>query len=172
MYLYHRKKTIENYRIHLASTTLLLISTKNGVEKLDLPIDLKREGASCCKVEIPRSSNSSSGSSSSRSKDPNNNTSKNEKIKLQLKFGRKDKDLDEICEFIGMNKCGFVLETSSGYKLLIIHETESVVNEWVSEINSIISQNVSLKKTDESILLTLKYYTIIHIRQAWVALNP
>lgn len=137
----------------MASTTFLLISTKNGVEKLDLPIDLKRENASCYKVEIPRNSNSSNSGSSSttNSKDPNSNPSKNEKIKLQLKFGRKDKDLDELCDFIGMNKCGFVLETASGYKLLIIHETESVVNEWVSEINSIISQNVSLLGSPESI---------------------
>jgi hypothetical protein len=123
---------------------LLFISNKNGIEKLDIPIDLKKEGGSCYKVD--RSSNTTSNSNSASNKDNNNNSNKNEKIKLHLvhKFGRRDKEIEEILEDnIGINKCGFVIETLSGNKILVVHESEAVINEWITEINAIISQNVS-----------------------------
>ena len=43
---------------------------------------------------------------------------------------------------------------------MIIHESEAVVNEWVSEINSLISLNVSLKNYEIFSKIFYRLYSI------------
>ena len=73
-------------------------------EKLDLPIDFK--GGKCYKVDIPKGA----GEKDNSNKDSNNNNSKNDsKIKLTLKIGKKDKDIEDLADFLGSTKNGFLV---------------------------------------------------------------
>jgi len=66
---------------------------------LELPIDLK--GARCYKIEIPKSSDNK--------KDTNNNLSKNDKVKIQIKIPKKNCEIDDLADFIGSAKNGFLV---------------------------------------------------------------
>ncbi len=120
-----KKKIIEQFQVELASPKLLFIKDTNGVseiysdlgmyksrisylidivifkqKKLELHIDLK--GCKCYKIEIPMSSDSN--------KDTNNNLNKSEKIKVQIKIPKKNAEVDDLAEFIGAAKKGFLVK--------------------------------------------------------------
>lgn len=54
----------------------------------------------------------------------------------------KEKERAEILDLVGSNKSALVVETLTGYRILMISENDQVVNDWVYAINSIITQIV------------------------------
>lgn len=55
----------------------------------------------------------------------------------------REKERAELAELVGSTRSALVVETLTGYRILMISESDPVVNEWVYAINSIITQIVS-----------------------------
>jgi hypothetical protein len=108
-----KKKNTETYRVTLASTKLLFVKDSK-TPKLEFFVDFK--GGKCYKVV-------------KMAKDDTNNV----------------KEKSDIVDMVNGNssktkKSAFVLETLTGYKIVIMNESEALINDWHSAINSIILQ--------------------------------
>lgn len=113
------------------------------------------KGGKCYKVETSPPAKKSLLSSASvvsgggesgagNNKDSNNNTPSKDNKEREKILKEKEKERAEIVELVGSNKSALVVETLTGYRILMISENDSLVNDWVYAINSIITQIVSI----------------------------
>jgi hypothetical protein len=130
-----KKKNLENFRVDLASTKLFFIK-EGKVPKLDLYIDFK--GGKCYRVDKHSLSVNTTLNSITLSGSSSTSTATQKLLK------EKEKERTELLDLVGSSKSGFMVETLNGYKMLVINENASLVGEWVSAINAIIQQIVSV----------------------------
>lgn len=97
---------------------------------MEFSLDFK--GGKCYKIENQKSK------LTNNSKDTNNNNNNGDESKISKE---KNKENAEIAELVGTRNA-FIIETTNGYKILIINDNEKIIDEWVYAINSIITQFV------------------------------
>lgn len=141
-----KKKSSDELRVFLTHSKIVFVKVlKGGIEKLEYSIDMKN--ARCYNIDSLRTF------VNTNNKDKNNNQSLSSKSKSYTSSNsssssttKRDKETEELLDLVTQSKSALIIENyQSIFRILLINENVNIVNEWVSSINAIINQIVTIK---------------------------